>query len=211
MLVATLVAPPAVAAAPKPLGVVLQTQHAALRSTQVTPGTTVFYGDTASTERGGLLRIQTAFGQIEVQGDSAAVFEESESGPIASLARGTAAFASPDGAIGVRASGMLVRPQNRQAAHGQVTVLSPTEIIVTSYRGPLQVSYMDEMLVVPENTSYRVTQVKGDVHGPGPVGAGAESARREKLRAFLIVFVVAIAPLTAAIVHDVLASPSSIF
>ncbi len=210
LLVTLLVAPPGFGASAKPLGVVLEARNATIRATDGLPGTTVFAGDTVVTDHAGRMRIRIGEAQIEVMPQSVVVFEELESVAGATVVQGTVGFSSPEtGSVAVRAAGILIRPQPKRATHGQVTLVGPTELLVTSYRGPLELTMGDESLTVPEGTTYRVVQ--GDSRGPGPVGAGAEAARRAPFRAFLVTFFVVVVPVVTFITIDLLASPSSIF
>ncbi len=210
VLVALLASPPGFSSTAKPLGVVLETRHAPLRATDGIPGTTVFAGDTVVTGHGGRLRVRMGAAQIEVLPESVVIFEEMGSVAGATVVQGTVGFATPEtGSVAVRAAGILIRPQPQRSTHGQVTLVGPSELLVTSYRGPLELTLGNESLVVPEGTTYRVVQ--GDSKGPGPVGAGAQAARMAPLKAFFVAFAVVAVPLVAVITVNLLASPSSIF
>ena len=210
LLSALLVAPPGFASTAKPLGVVLETQQATLRAADGIPGTTVFAGDTVSTGHGGKMRVQMGEAQVEVMPESVVVFEELDSVAGATVVHGTAGFASSEtSSVTVRAAGILIRPQAKRSTHGQVTLLGPGEVLVTSFHGPLELTLGNESLVVPEGTTYRV--VEGDSQGPGPVGAGAAAARMAPLKAFLVATAVVATPMVIAITVHLLASPSSIF
>lgn len=209
LLATLLVASPGYGASSKPLGVVLEARNASIRATDGLPGTTVFAGDTVVTSHAGRMRIRIGEAQIEVMPQSVVVFEELESVAGATVVQGTVGFSSPEtGSVAVRAAGIVIRPQPKRATQGQVTLVGPTELLVTSYRGPLELTMGDESLTVPEGTTYRV---QGDSRGPGPAGAGADAARRAPFRAFLITFAVVVVPLVTFITIDLLASPSSIF
>lgn len=210
VLIALMVSPAGAGAAAKPLGVVLEAQNATLRAADGIPGTTVFAGDTVSTGHGGKMIMRMGTAQIEVKPDSVVSFEELDSVAGATVVQGSVGFASPEtGTVAVRAAGIVIRPQAQRVTHGQVTLVGPLELLVTSYRGPLELTLGNESLVVPEGTTYRVVQ--GDSRGPGPVGAGAEAARMAPFKAFLVAAVVVVVPLIVVITHNLLASPSSIF
>ena len=176
LLTGLLVSPPGWGAAQKPLGVILQAQNATLRASDGIAGTTIFAGDTVSTGHSGSMLVRMGAAQVEVMADSVVSFEEFDSGIAgANLVQGTVGFATPEtGTVAVRAAGMVIRPQPQRLTQGRVTVVGPSELLVTSYRGPLDVSMGNESLTIPEGTTYRV---QGDSKGPGPVGAGAEAAR----------------------------------
>ncbi len=210
LLIALLASPPGFGSAAKPLGIVLETQNALLRAADGVTGSTVFAGDTVSTGHGGKMRVRMGAAQIEVLPDSVVTFEEIDSVAGATVVQGTASFATPEtGNVAVRATGIVIRPQPQRSTHGQVTLVSPSELLVTSYRGPLELTMGDESLTVPEGTTYRVVQ--GDSRGPGPVGAGEKEARRAPIIAFFVAFTVVAVPLVSVITYHLLASPSSIF
>ncbi|MBI3662342.1 MAG: hypothetical protein HY234_04745 [Acidobacteria bacterium] len=210
LLIALVATPPGYSSTAKPLGVVLESQRATLRAAEGTPGTTVFVGDTVVTNHGGQVRVRLGAAQIEVMPESVVVFEEMDSVAGATVVQGTVSFASPEtGSVAVRATGITVRPQPQRATHGQVTVVGPAELLVTSYHGPLELTLGNERLVVPEGTTYRVVQ--GDSRGPGPAGAGAAAVRLAPFKAFLVAFAVVAVPLVIVITHNLVASPSSIF
>jgi hypothetical protein len=210
LLIALLVSPAGSGAAQKPLGVVLQAQNATLRASDGIAGSTVFQGDTLSTAHSGKALVRMGTAQIEVMPDSVVSFEELDSIAGATLLQGTVGFSSPEnGSVAVRAAGIVIRPQAKRLTHGQVTLSGPLELLVTSYRGPLELTLENESLVVPEGTTYRVVQ--GDSRGPGPVGAGAEAARLAPFKAFLIAAAVVVIPLVTIITINLLASPSSVF
>lgn len=210
VMIALLGCPAESFAAQKPLGVVLQAQNATLRASDVLAGTTIFTGDTISTGHSGRALVRMGASQIEVMPDSMVNFEEIEAIGGATLLQGAVGFASPEnGTLAVRAAGIVIRPQAPQLTHGQVTLSGPLELLVTSYRGPLELTLGDESLVVPQGTTYRVVQ--GDSRGPGPVGAGAEAARLAPFKAVLVAAAVVAVPLVTVIAVNLLASPSSVF
>lgn len=148
VLVALLASPPGFSSTAKPLGVVLETRHATLRATDGIPGTTVFAGDTVVTGHGGRVRVRMGAAQIEVLPESVVIFEEMGSVAGATVVQGTVGFATPEtGSVAVRAAGILIRPQPQRPTHGQVTLVGPSELLVTSYRGPLELTLGNESLV----------------------------------------------------------------
>ncbi len=210
LLIALLVSPGGWGAAQKPLGVILQAQNATLRASDGIAGTTVFVGDTLTTGHDGKALVRVGVAQIELMPDSVVTFEELETVAGGTLVQGTVGFASPDsGTVAVRAAGIVIRPQAQRATQGRVTLAGPLELLVTSYRGPLELTLGNESLVVPEGTTYRVVQ--GDSKGPGPVGAGAEAARKAPFKALLVTAAFVAVPLVAVITYHLLASPSSVF
>jgi hypothetical protein len=160
-------------------------------------------------DHAGRARVRIGGVQMEVMPDSIVVFEEIDAAAGASVLQGTMGFAAPaNGAVAVRAAGILIRPQTKQPTQGQVQILGPTEFLITSFHGPLELTMGNAALVVPEGTTYRVVQ--GDSQGPGPVGAGAEDAKHAKFTAFLVAAVVAAVPIALAVRYNT-ASPHRIW
>ena len=108
LLTALLVSPAGSAAAAKPLGVVLETRNATLRATEITPGTTVFEGDTVSTGHGGRMLVRMGAVQIEIMPDSVASFEELGTIAGANVAQGTVGFASLENGTVAEKQGALI-------------------------------------------------------------------------------------------------------
>jgi hypothetical protein len=158
LLVASLAAGPAFAALARPLGNILFADHAMVGSVAAVSGATVFAGDRISTEAGGSVRIRVGAGQVYMPAMSVIALEEYPGGVSATLARGTVAFASGDESqVVVRASHALMRPKNaQQPAQGQVVLVGAKELLVSSYRGALEVVVGTEVRAVPEATTYRV-------------------------------------------------------
>ena len=195
LLVASLVEAPVLAAPAKGVGVVLQAEHARLGTAGALAGATVFAGDRFATQAGGTLRIRVGAAQIHLLADSAATLNETARGASAALMRGTAAFlSSGNEAIEIHALRARIRPQTPQPTHGEVAVVSANELLVSSYRGPLEVSLESETYFVPEGTSYRVL-LEAEPQGPEGAGKDAMSAAAK-----MIIAGAAVAGLIVAIV-----------
>lgn len=188
LLVAALVNGPALAAA-RPLGNILFAENARLGSVAAAVGATVFAGDRITTDGGGSIRVRISTGQIYMPANSTITLGEYLAGVSATLTRGTVGFAAQEESlIVVRASEALIRPKTSQPTHGQVELVGPKELLVSSYRGALEVVVGTEVNTVPEATTYRVML---ETEPQEPVGAGAAGAT--KARAVLIFVGAAIA------------------
>jgi hypothetical protein len=205
LLIASLIAAPAAGSSARPVGVVVQAEHASVGQAGAIAGAPVFTGDTVRTEHGGTLRILVGTAQIYLLTNSAAKLSDGSQGTSATLLRGTLGFTSSGKeAVGVRAGQALIHPQKAQPTYGQVTQLSPTELVVSSYRGPLEIeTAIGENLIVPEATSYRVLLGSGSQK---PEGTGSGGAMSASTKMILIGAGIAAGVVVAVVLKQVLAS-----
>jgi hypothetical protein len=161
------------AANEKPLGLVTQAQDAHLGAAAVAIGTTVYPGDTIATEEGGTVRLKVGGSQFYLLSSSAATLSENASVVSASVAHGTVGFSSNGtDQLTLEIPQGIVRAANGQPAYGQVTILSPLEVIISAYRGTLVLDNDGELHEIPAGKSYRVTMDLEPAAAPqGPAGA----------------------------------------
>lgn len=167
LLIAGLLNFPAFAANERALGVVVQSQIGRLGNTSVAIGTSVYPGDGLWTDVGGSLRVKVGSGQIYLLSSSAMGLSKSDDWVEATISRGTAGFSAnysdhlelivPQGAI---------RPAEGQSAYGQVTIISPVEIILSAFRGTLLLDNAGEVHEIAAGTSYRVTILPDEPQQP---------------------------------------------
>jgi hypothetical protein len=173
-VVAGLLVAPAMAAPSAPLGMVLHAQSALLDKADVVGGASLYPGDNLETGSDGSAQLRIGPGQFYLLASSAATLSGTPAGVTAELARGTAGFASAAGQmIELRTSEAVIRPKNSEPVHAQVTILNSHQLIVSSYRGAVEVQVGEETHSIPENTSYRVDIVQDQ--NPGPIGVGTKS------------------------------------
>jgi len=140
-----------------PLGSIVLADRAYLGSNLASAGATVFAGDQLSTDEGGALRVRLGNGQLYLPAKSVAALEAPAGSIAAKLLRGTVGFSSSgESAIVVRASEVLIRPKTVEPTHGQVQLVGPREMIISSYRGSLEVLVGSETYLVAPNTGYRL-------------------------------------------------------
>src|SRR5277367_5413120 len=170
------------AANEKPLGLVTQAQDAHLGAAAVAIGTTVYPGDTIATEEGGTVRLKVGGSQFYLLSSSAATLSENASVVSASVAHGTVGFSSNGtDQLTLEIPQGIVRPANGQPAYGQVTILSPLEVIISTYRGSLVLDNDGELHEIPAGKSYRVTMDLEPASKPQQA-AGAETGKMAKTR-----------------------------
>jgi len=157
ILIAALADLPVLGATAKPLGFVIQAQHAQLADTAAASGSTVYAGDSLGTDVGGSLRMRIGAAQLYLLSTSAATLAEAPTGVSATLMHGTAGFSSPSGAgIELRTELATIRAQTAQPTHARVTVVSPNELLISSYRGALSVEAEGETFTAAEGNTYRL-------------------------------------------------------
>ena len=159
------------AAPTAPLGMVLQAQGALLDSSLAVGGATIYPGDKLETSTNGAARLRIGAGQVYLLGSSAATLTGVSGGLVAELSRGTVGFSSALGEnIEVRTAQAVVRPKGSQPTHARVTIVSPNQLLVSTYRGATELQVGDKTYTLAENTAYRV-DITQDQQAP-PIGTG---------------------------------------
>lgn len=178
-LVAGLVNLPALAANEKALGLVIQAQSAHLGGANAVVGATVYPGDALATETGGTLRMKIGSGQIYLLSASGVILAENADTVQATVTHGTVGFStSGSDRLDLLIPEGIVRAFNGQPAYGQVTIMSPTEVVISAYRGALVLDNDGELHTIGAGSSYRVT-MEPDAMPQAPAGAGTkETASR---------------------------------
>jgi len=184
------------------LGMVTQAQSAQVDRATAAGGASIYPGDTLETGIDGLMRLRVGTAQFYLFASSTATLAGSVNTVTADLAHGTMGFSSTGNeAIEVHAEQAVIRPKTSQPTHARVTVVGPNQLIVSSYRGPLELRVGDEVYSIPESTTYRVDITTEDQ------GSGRFTAR--KTHAVLVLLaLIAIAGATGFLVHRALVSPN---
>jgi hypothetical protein len=151
-----------------PLGVVVSTENANVGAGVTTSGATIYDGDRLQTPANSTLRVRLGSGQIVLRQNSIADVHTFPNGFSANLNAGTVVVSSAEGqTFQLIADGATVRPANAQPTSGQISMISPTQLILTSTRGTLEVTMGDEVKTVEAGSSYRL-EVAPEDPGPGP-------------------------------------------
>jgi hypothetical protein len=178
ILIAAIINIPAFAADEKPLGLVTQAMSAHLGDAIVAIGTTVYPGDTIATEVGGTARLKIGGGQIYLLSSSAATLSQSSNAVHAVVARGTVGFSSNGtDQLALEIPEGILRAADGVPSYGQVTIISPLEVVISAYRGTLVLDNDGELHTIPEGKSYRVTMdfQPAATEPQGPAGAPTSS------------------------------------
>lgn len=183
---------PVGAAPARPLGVVVVGQKALLGNVYIADGTSLFDGDTVSTQGKGSLRIRLGASQLFLGENSTLTLLRSERGVTAKLLGGTARFS---GAVGAPIELLVLDARIRgkqDSAAGQVTIISQDEFQVGATSGALTVDVDGDVRTVDENTAYDATLSAVPDSGLPP-GAG----KRRSLILWILIGLVAIGTVIA--------------
>jgi hypothetical protein len=172
-----LIVSPLWAAPSSSLGTIVYADHAHMGAGAASVGTTVFGGDRLTTEQSGSVQVRAGAARLLLSSASSATFALEEAAPAATLTLGSAIFSTANSkAFTLHVASAVIRPNTDEPTIGQVTVLSPKEIVVRSTRGSLSVAVADDVRVIPEGSAYRIVLDSPDAPPPaqGPRGAGTK-------------------------------------
>ncbi len=189
-----------------PLGVVLASENAHVGAGVTTSGATIYDGDRLSTPANSTLRVRLGAGQIVLRQNSTADVHAFPNGFSANLDYGTVVLSSAEGqTFQVIADGATIRPATGEPTSGQISMISPTELVLTSTRGVLQVTMADEVKTVEAGSSYRLEVEPAE---PDP-GAQPQAAQPTARNHFLWIAIPVVAAVTGIVIWRALVSPSS--
>lgn len=207
ILVFGLISLPATAApVATPLGVVVLANQARVGGSKAVNGSTVFEGDRLATGEEGQLRVRFGATQAHLFPGSLAVVNQTPGGLNADLMSGTVSLSSGVGeTFSLTANQAVVRPMTSQAVVAQVTRVSRGELLLSSHKGTLEVTFDGEVTTLAEGSSYRMLVDPAEPQGP----QGARPAGRSRRRAIFI-FVGAAAAITGIAIASVSGSSSPV-
>jgi len=141
-----------------PVGVVQQATRAALKQVPVSEGATVFSGEELSTDTGGVLAVSVGTTGFRLLESSRVFFYRGASGPLAELTQGTLVFRKEAGgqSLTIVASDVRIVSKGDAPATGQVILVSPCEIRVTTVSGQLDVTSGTETKAISDKETYSV-------------------------------------------------------
>jgi hypothetical protein len=174
LLISGLLDIPAFAAKERPLGLVIQALEAHVDDATLAVGTTLYSGDTVATDVGGALRLKLGGSQLYLLGSSAATLTQNPAILHALVSRGTVGFSS-DGTerIELEIPQGVIRAVDGQPAYGQVTITGPQEVVISAYRGDLNLDNDGEVHTIPTGKTYRVTMDLEPAAQPAPPSASS--------------------------------------
>ena len=131
-----------------PLGSILQAERAHAGADIASGGATIYDGDRLETQGDGTLRVRLGGSQMYLRPSTMTEVHGLSNGYSASLLQGTVIASSPEGqTFQLLANGASVRPLGTHATVAQVTRVTPTELLLTSNMGAIQVSYEGDVQV----------------------------------------------------------------
>lgn len=145
-------------AAPKvsaPVGVVMLGQGAQVSQITAQNGTSLYVGDTLSTDATGSLRVRFGTSQLMLGPQTVVKLADSTHGVTAVLQHGIVRFSAAGSPIELRALEAIVHPQ--ADASGEMMVVGPREFQIGSTKGNLTVDIDGANKIVAESTAYDVT------------------------------------------------------
>jgi hypothetical protein len=160
------------------LGVVTGADRAAVGRAAAVDGTSVFDGDTISTERKGAVRLRLGQSQLVLAGNTAVMLHKTDTGICATLQRGVLRFSSvATTPIEIRAlDSLVIRPKGDAAVIGQLSLVAPAIFEVGSSKGDLVVTIDGVDHVVAESKAYRVSLDEPDDDSSTTRGNAAKSS-----------------------------------
>jgi hypothetical protein len=190
-----------------PLGVVVAAENANVGAGVTTSGATIYDGDRLQTPANSSLRVRFGTGQLVLRQNTAADVHAFPNGFSANLNSGTVVISSAEGqTFQLIADGATIRPVDSQATSGQISMISPTELVLTGTRGTMQVTMGDEVKTVEAGSSYRLeVETEDPGPSPNPQGAPHPTARNR----FLWIAIPAIAAVTGIVIWRALVSPTA--
>ena len=194
------------------LGTIVYADGARFSTGKATVGATIFSGDRLSTDQSGSVQVSAGAARFLLSGASMATFSQEDATPAATLAFGTATFSTASSkAFALHVASAVIRPNSDRPTIGQVTVLSPKELIVKSTRGSLSIAVEDDVREIPEGVAYRVVLDPNAADPQGPRGAGTKGHGGPPLKPardkFIWYAVAAAGGITIWAVHEAFESP----
>jgi hypothetical protein len=208
----SLLSTPVWAAPSSSLGIVVYAERAHVGAGQASVGATVFSGDRLSTEQTGTVQVRAGAARLLLSNASMATLSQDDAKPVATLTLGSATFSTSNSkAFALHVGSAVIRPTTDQPTIGQVTVLTPKELIVKSTRGSLTIAVEDDVREIPEGVGYRIVLDPNAPDPQGPRGAGSKGYGGPPIKAAKSKFIWYAIAITAAAtifaIHEALESP----
>ncbi len=187
-----------------PLGVILTAENANVAAGVTNSGATVYDGDRLTTPTNASLRARLGSGQIILRQSTSADVHSLPNGFLANLNSGTVVVSSPEGqTFQLIADGATIRPATAQPTSGQVSMISPTELVLTATRGTLEISMGEEVKTLEAGSSYRLEVEAEDTP------ANPQSPHPTARNRFLWIAIPAVAAVTGIVIWRALVSPTA--
>jgi hypothetical protein len=166
--------------AARPVGHVVQATAAEVDQAKLTVGTTLYNGDTITTDTTGSMLASVRSSQLAMSSSSQDALEECTDQLHVLVYYGTTDFtASAADHVEFLIAQGIVKPLDGQSASGRISVVSEREAVVSAKQGSLVVDDDGKKTTIPEGQSYRIT-LGGDPHDYAPApgcGGGEENTK----------------------------------
>jgi hypothetical protein len=141
-----------------PIGIVLQATRNTGETDTKYEGTTIFDGETLTTDDASILRIRLDGPQMVMRSSSSvAEVRGIANGFSAKLMAGTVVISTQEGQLfQVFVDGVTIKPVGEAATTAQIERLSPKQMILTSQKGSLVISMRGEAKTLNPGDSYRL-------------------------------------------------------
>src|SRR5713226_5298923 len=208
----SLLTTPVWAAPVSSLGTIVYADRAHVGAARASVGATIFTGDRLSTDQSGSVQVRAGAARLLLSSASIATFSLDDISPAATLTYGSAIFSTSNSkAFALHVGSAVIRPNTNQPTIGQVTVLTPKELIVKSTRGSLSIAVEDDVREITEGVAYRVVLDHNASDLQGPRGAGTKGYGGAPIKAakskFIWYVVGATALITVWALHEAFESP----
>ncbi len=152
---------PAMAAASKPLGMVVAADHAYLDHASAAAGASVYSDDALVTDQGGSLRLSVGPSQIYLLSLSSASLEPRDEKIRARIESGTLGFSTGRPIqLEIQTPVGVVHGADANPIFGQVSLLNPSKLRISSYEGTLVVDDINgEQKIIAQGETYEATLV----------------------------------------------------
>lgn len=200
-------APAATSPRSAPIGAILQATRDKGAVDTASEGTTIYDGDSLTTEGTNTLLVRLGGPQMFLTPNSGVIVHGIANGFSANLTSGTVAASAARGqTFQLLADGLTVQPLDAVPTVARMTLLNATQVELTSQKGVLKVSMGDETDTVEEGKSYRF-EIEPE---PAPSSAqGSSGAIPTARNRFKRVAIIVLAGVTAIVVWRALVSPSA--
>jgi len=208
----SLLTTPVWAAPASSLGTIVYADRAHVGAARASVGSTILSGDRLSTDESARFQGRAGGALLLLSGASIATLSQDDISPAATLTYGSAIFSTSNSkAFALHVGSAVIRPNTNQPTIGQVTVLTPKELIVKSTRGSLSITVEDDVREIPEGAAYRVVLDPNAADPQGPRGAGTKGYGGPPIKAakskFIWYVVGATALITVWALHEAFESP----
>jgi hypothetical protein len=141
-----------------PLGLVVQSLRGQVGKASVTDGSTIYSGDSLSTEEGGSLLVRIGALALGLESSTTVHIYRAPYGAVVELSRGSVTFMTPGTHenLGIVASDVRVTPVLTVPDSGRVSLDGPCSVSVYSRRGQVTVQVGTESRLVEQGKAYRV-------------------------------------------------------